>query len=160
MTLTIDLLRHGEALPAHDAVDDSERLLSDGGRRQLERLATRLSTEGWRPTRVFSSPYRRARDTARIVMGPSTSLHLAAIPELSPEHEPEDALRALAAEGVGVGDHILVVAHQPLLGRIAGLLTGVARGFPPGGLARIVSSRGLSDRSAQLVLEIEPAQED
>ena len=63
--LLLDLLRHGEALPAAGGGDES-RPLSARGARALERLAIRLSGLGWRPDRAFTSPLVRARDSARI----------------------------------------------------------------------------------------------
>lgn len=42
--------------------------LSDEGRGQAERLARRLLTESWHPTHVYSSPLKRAAQTAEIVL--------------------------------------------------------------------------------------------
>ena len=68
MALTLDLLRHGFALPAA-AADDRQRVLSPAGIRGLEALAAHLSRESWRPDRIFSSPYARAQQSAGIVAG-------------------------------------------------------------------------------------------
>src|SRR5262245_12922839 len=46
--LVLDLMRHGHALPATDG-DDDRRRLSPRGREDLERLAQRLKSLGWRP---------------------------------------------------------------------------------------------------------------
>ena len=79
---------------------------------------------GWRPVRAFSSPLPRARETAEI------ALRVAApglVPEvleaLRPECDPHETLSAVTEAGAADG-HVLLVGHQPLLGLLAGLLTG------------------------------------
>ena len=62
----IFLIRHGDALPAGDAIvpgstyDDQP--LSSLGRQQAEALAARLQATPF--DAIYSSPYRRARETA------------------------------------------------------------------------------------------------
>ena len=53
--LVLDLLRHGDALPA-DSGGDAARRLSPRGIAALERLARHLATLDWHPTRAFVSP--------------------------------------------------------------------------------------------------------
>ena len=64
------LIRHaiaaeqdGEKFP-----DDTLRPLIPKGRRIQERMGRRLAKEGLAPERVFSSPWKRAWQTARIVL--------------------------------------------------------------------------------------------
>jgi phosphohistidine phosphatase len=62
------LLRHAHAGDPHKwQGDDSERPLSDKGRRQSERLGRLLSQTGFVPGPIVSSPKLRARETAEIV---------------------------------------------------------------------------------------------
>lgn len=42
--------------------------LSELGRQQAEKLARRLLAEGWRPSHVYSSPLKRAAQTAQILV--------------------------------------------------------------------------------------------
>jgi broad specificity phosphatase PhoE len=78
------MARHGESVgnlawraaesAGHEEIDlparDSDVPLSDTGRRQAEALGRRLASmpPGERPTAVFSSPYVRAAETARIAL--------------------------------------------------------------------------------------------
>ena len=67
MTTRLYLVRHGAtALTTEDRFSGAEGVdLSDEGRRQAQRLGERLRNEGI--AAVYSSPYSRAMDTARIV---------------------------------------------------------------------------------------------
>jgi phosphohistidine phosphatase len=135
--LVLDLLRHGDALPAADGGDEARRL-SPRGERDLERLALHLASLRWRPDRAFTSPLSRARDSARIVLGRAApQVIAAAMDALRPEGDHERVLGALA-EAHATRGHVLLVGHQPLLGRLATYLTGSdGPGFAPGSLARI-----------------------
>ena len=137
MPLRLDLLRHGEALPAGVDGDDARRL-SPRGERDLERLASHLARLGWHPERAFSSPLLRARESARIALGRiQPTVWVAVMEALRPGGEPEEVVAALAAEGGSAG-HVLMVGHQPLLGELAAFLTdGPGPGLAPGSLVRI-----------------------
>ena len=67
MKLVLDLLRHGEALPAGSG-GDRNRDLSPAGTRGVAGVGALLAAESWRPDRVFSSPYRRAEASARLAL--------------------------------------------------------------------------------------------
>lgn len=135
--LVLDLLRHGHALPAAEGGDEPRRL-SERGRADIRRLATRLRDMGWRPEHAFTSPLPRARESAVIALEVAVpGLAPALLEALRPESAPEETLAAVAETGVATG-HVLLVGHQPLLGMLAGLLTA---GAPPalatGSLVRI-----------------------
>ncbi len=156
MALTLDLLRHGMALPA-GAGGDGRRVLSPAGIRGLESLAAQLAGQAWRPDRVFSSPYVRAQQSAGIVARAAASpVEVELLPDLEPEREPSDVLDALARLGITAG-HILVVGHQPLLGLLVRRLTGIEQGFSPGTLVRARCPRGTDHGSGRIVLTLEPA---
>ena len=157
MPLTLDLLRHGHALPA-DRGGDSARVLSARGRRSLELLATRLTAEEWRPDRVFSSPYRRASETAAILLAAlSMPPAIEALDELQPESSPTSTLEALTTLKID-GGRVLLVSHQPLLGRLTALLSGAEQGFSPGTLVRFECPRGLRPGQVRLIATYEPDQ--
>jgi phosphohistidine phosphatase SixA len=100
-------------------------------------LGVELGRAGWRPDRAFSSPYARARDTAALVLGTAGVPFAAGIlSELEPETEPDHASRALAALLDGAR-HLLVVGHQPLLGRLTGYWTGALATLEPGELVHL-----------------------
>jgi phosphohistidine phosphatase len=137
VSLLLDLLRHGLCAPFHEG-DDASRELVPEGESAIERLASSLAAERERPDRVFASPMLRARQTASIV---SRILRLTVpieeLIELEPERDPAGVLPALAAHGVASG-HVLVVSHQPLVGRMVAELTGSTDvRVSPGTLVRI-----------------------
>lgn len=137
MPLALDLLRHGNALPAFQGGDDARRL-SPRGRADLERLAAHLAATGWRPDRAFASPLVRARESAVAALaGVSPALPVEVMEALRPDTDPEAVLRELAERGATAG-HVLLVGHQPLLGLLGGHLTGGPElGFAPGAMVRI-----------------------
>ena len=137
MPLVLDLMRHGEALPAGVDGDDS-RQLSPRGERDLQRLASHLARLGWHPERAFSSPLVRARESARIALQRLTStVEVEVMEALRPGGAPAAVVAALADQCLSAG-HVLMVGHQPLLGELAAFLTsGPGPGFTPGSLVRI-----------------------
>lgn len=154
MTLILDLLRHGEALPSSGA-GDAARPLSPRGRSDITRLAEQFSVEGLVPTHVFVSPLRRARETVALLLRPLPESPAPIVLEsLTPDSEPEEVLEALAAHGVREG-HAVLVSHQPLLGRLAALLTGQDTAFAPASLVRIRCEDGPG--WGRLVFSIHPA---
>jgi phosphohistidine phosphatase len=155
MPPTLDLLRHGLALPA-GASGDRQRVLSPTGVQGLEALRAHLAREAWRPDRILSSPYARARQSAGIVAGAATPpVAVEILRALEPEHEPSEVLEALARLGITAG-HVLVVGHQPLLGLLARHLTGLEQGFSPGTLVRVDCPQGLGQGSGRVVLTLDP----
>lgn len=115
------LLRHGAAEPyqRHDA----ERQLTEQGRQQVVLAAELLRNE--RFDRVLSSPYIRARQTAELLC--ATLQHPGAI-DIVPWLTPEDDVREVTRKLDGYADqHLLIVAHQPLLGSLVNWLTDADR---------------------------------
>jgi len=120
--MRIYLLRHGIA---EDGIGkrDSERALTDEGKRKLRDLLNLAKHAGVEPSLVMSSPYRRAVETARIAIdvlgyqGPlveSTSL----TPDSSPQSAWSD-LRIHSSE-----DSVLLVGHEPLFSALSAFLLG------------------------------------
>lgn len=86
---------------------------------------------------AYSSPYRRARDTASVLLEQvAPGLRPILLKGLTPDHDPEQAMTALAEAGLPEG-RVLVVAHLPLLGLISHQLTGEDPGFHPGKFVEI-----------------------
>lgn len=155
MAIVLELLRHGLALPASPG-GDRERPLSPGGEQAVAQLAAHLARTGWQPDRAFTSPLRRAVDTARIVCGAAGApVRIETLRELEPDARPADVLEALARECV-TGGQVLLVSHMPLLGRLAAHLTGSERGFSPGTLVRIRCTDGLERGAGEEVLTLDP----
>ena len=151
----LDLLRHGEAAPS-DIGGDSERPLTARGVRALTELAARLRREGWRPDHVFVSPFLRARQSASLVirdLQPRPILEV--LTELEPEHDPDAVIEALDAREVRSGT-ILLVGHQPLLGRLVAHVTGVEHPLTTAEMVRISCDGVLGRRAGRIELAIRP----
>ena len=128
--MRILLVRHADASRRDPArwPDDSLRPLTDKGRKRHRRVARRLRRRGFAPTRILSSPWLRAWETAEITSlgtrgpAPLTCEALAGSPDLA---ELERAL----------GDHdeqtvAAFVGHEPWLSEFAALLlTGDSAGL-------------------------------
>jgi phosphohistidine phosphatase len=140
------LLLHRHALAAEpDPLiypDDSLRPLLPKGRRIQRRMSRRLQAAGVAPSKVYSSPWTRAWQTARIIgkesgLGKTDRIRCAALAA------PPD-LEALAAAlwGAGPGDRVAMVGHEPWMSGLASLLltgsiTGLAVDFPKSGIMAI-----------------------
>lgn len=134
------LIRHAIAAEQdpEEYPDDTLRPLLPKGRRIQRRVSQRLLKEGYIPDRVFSSPWKRAWQTARIVVeeagiGKAKRLPCKALAE------PPD-LNALAAEigPVAENEKIALVGHEPWMSSLASLLLAGSEGaakvdFPKSG---------------------------
>ena len=156
MTLRIDLLRHGIAGPS-PAAGDAARALTAEGAAAVHRLGERLGLAGWRPGRAFSSPYLRARDTAAIVLG-AANVPIAAgvMQELEPDCDPADTVIALGAMADGAR-HVLLVAHQPLLGRLATLWIGRPMSIAPGEFVGLEFDAAPAPHAGRVIAHLPPA---
>ena len=112
------LWRHADAAPG---ARDLERKLTAKGRKQAERVAAWLASRLPGRYTMLASPARRARETADAL-----GTHYRILERLAPGAAPEDIL-----EVCGWPSHkgaVVVVGHQPDLGRIAALLVSGAKG--------------------------------
>jgi phosphohistidine phosphatase len=121
------LLRHGDA---EDGSPDSERPLTEKGRKQSRAVGGALKALGVELDACLTSPKVRAADTARLTCEP-----LGVEPELEPKLAggPFDA-EALAA---GLGDEVLLVGHDPDFSMAVHSLTGAQVRMKKGGLAGV-----------------------
>jgi len=137
MATMLCTLRHGRATG-----QGPDAALLPEGEAAVARLGRRLAREGLRPVAAYSSPYRRARETAAIVLGElACGLDPVLLEALAPDTEPAEALEALRAHGLPDGA-VLVVTHLPLVGRLAGAIAGATLDFPPGAWAEYVLAPG------------------
>ena len=109
------LWRHAEAKEAGGPVADADRHLTAGGLRHAQQVAEWLRQQRLRDTTVLSSPARRAMQTAQTLGLPvkvKTQLGVgASTPDL-----------LAAADWPDHHGVIILVSHQPALGRLASLL--------------------------------------
>lgn len=122
--MSILLVRHGEAVPGTGS--DRERFLTLRGRTETHSLGRRLVELGQGPTTIVSSPLVRAVQTAEIL---AHVLGFAGIVStdsgLEPDGDPAQAVARMPTEG----GMTLVVCHEPIVHRMAGVLTG-SSSFP------------------------------
>ncbi|MGH2761290.1 MAG: SixA phosphatase family protein [Thermoleophilaceae bacterium] len=126
--IVIWLLRHGDA---ERGSPDTERPLTEEGREQARVAGAALRALGIGIEACLTSPKVRAADTARIAcdqldgVEPRMEQKLAGGP-----FDPE----ALAA---GLGDHVLLVGHDPDFSMAVHTLTGAQVRMKKGGLAAL-----------------------
>lgn len=119
------LMRHGEAEAA--AFSDFDRRLTEKGRRGVQEVAVKLAEKGLIADVIYSSPYPRAMATAQI-MSEALAASISEQGLLVPDGQPADVIGFLdrnagASIESGAGG-VLLVTHQPLVGRLIKLLTG------------------------------------
>lgn len=153
--LRLDLLRHGDALPAGTG-GDAARRLSDVGREAVAWIASEFHRRQWRPSAIYSSPLTRALESASILdanLGPG--LFHGTLPELLPEGDPESVTEMLASRGLS--GHAVLVGHQPLVGMLADFWTFRRdRGVPTAGLLCFEFAGRIERGGATLLDELRP----
>jgi phosphohistidine phosphatase len=114
------LWRHAEAENESGAGGDLERRLTAKGERQAERMADWLNRRLPASTRILASPARRTQQTAKAL-----DRRFKTVPALAPGAGVDEVLAA--ARWPDANEPVLVVGHQPVLGRVvARLLAGPA----------------------------------
>ncbi len=106
------LWRHAEAL---DTVPDATRRLSARGEKQARQMAAWLKPRLPRQTRIMASPATRCQQTVQAL-----GLDFETSRLLSTDASVADLIAA--TEWPTAGRAVLVVGHQPTLGRLAALL--------------------------------------
>jgi phosphohistidine phosphatase len=133
------LLRHGIAEDRAPSGDDTDRRLTDDGRKKLVRVLQRARKAGVAPTLILSSPLKRAFETAELAareLGYSSEISIAnsLTPESSP-HRVWTEVRAHRDE-----PSILLTGHEPLFSATVAWMLGSSRSmvnFKKAGLVRI-----------------------
>lgn len=117
--MRIYITRHGQAVSL--APTDESRPLSPRGKDEVRRLWELLRDEGIQPTRLVTSPYLRARETAAELAGVYGRLAVSESGLLVPEGDPARVLDWLLREKDP--DGLVLVGHMPLAGLLTGLLS-------------------------------------
>ena len=156
------LIRHAQAAPQDPAryPDDSERPLVPKGRKAQRRVAKELRKRKLVPSRVLSSPWKRAWQTARILVEEIRLPKEARVP--SPALAAPPDLGALAAEvgTAGPEEIVALVGHEPWMGELASLLLtgkrdGLAIEFAKSGVIGIETG-GIGTGGGTLVFYLRP----
>jgi phosphohistidine phosphatase len=118
----LTLLRHAKSSWADTNLSDSERPLSNRGRRDAPEIGVRLGRRGLKPDLILSSPAVRARQTAELVAealahGSRDIRYEPAIYLASPG----ELLSVLASVNDGIGELILI-GHNPGMTALANML--------------------------------------
>ena len=110
----MDLLlwRHAEA---EEGEDDLKRRLTERGRKQARIMAKWISEHQPRDLRIIVSPAVRTQQTVKALKLPFET-----IPTIGPDAGVADLISACGWPDAGGA--VLVVGHQPVLGRLAALL--------------------------------------
>jgi phosphohistidine phosphatase len=115
------LFRHGIAEDAKPGSPDATRALTDEGRKKVTEVVRAAKRAGVEPSLIVSSPYRRAIETARIVVeGLEHKGDIVRTETLVPHGSPEKVwaeLRDYREESA-----ILLAGHEPLLSHLASYL--------------------------------------
>ena len=117
------LWRHAEAAAATEQISDLQRRLTPRGDKQARAVGRWLRQHQPKPMRILVSPALRCQQTAHALAQPFDVDR-----RLAPDADVADLLAAAAwPEGSKVGARasastVLLVGHQPALGRLAALL--------------------------------------
>ena len=127
------LVRHGEA---KSELEDSQRRLTEPGRRDVERVAAWLAPLRLPVAAVWHSGKARARETAAIIAG---AVVCGAPPSERAGLAPDDAADGVRADIEHAAGDVMIVGHLPFLARLAALLLagwteGVVVDFQVGGV--------------------------
>lgn len=136
------LVRHGIAEDRSATGRDEDRQLTPDGADKLQRAALGLASLEVRPDAIWSSPLRRARQTAELVrnaLAPALERAMEE-PRLRPEADVDAMLDALKA--ASDLQALILVGHEPSISALgAALLTGSPNGaripFKPGSVLAI-----------------------
>ncbi len=139
----IYLIRHATA-EAADGGPDSQRKLTEQGRREARVAGQALKKLESPVTRILSSPFLRSLETARLMaeaMGPGVSVDVR--DRLASGASPSDILDVVRAEPREEG--LAVVGHNPEIGILTALLVALVPGgtvsFRPGSICCVELAR-------------------
>lgn len=112
------VVRHGEAEPPSRS--DAERPLTERGRNDVRGLWKALAARGEAPTRIISSPYVRAAQTAAEIATIFNTQVAATSELLVPEARPQELFDWLLSQPLQ--DGMMLVSHMPLVSLVVGRL--------------------------------------
>lgn len=135
--MIIYVLRHGQA-EAQISSDDARRLTPTGIIETEAVLASRVSLLVG-VAEIWASPLVRAQQTAQLARQYLPGIPLQTTALLVPESEPEQLIDWLYQREAEGAESILLVSHQPLVGRLLALLCGKPEGFYPMGTSSLAA---------------------
>src|SRR5205807_1714612 len=156
----IDLfvLRHGEAGNRMSVVEeDSERPLTPEGRVEMQKIAKSLKAVGLQTDQIYTSPLKRARETAEIAARILKIPILEEWDELKPDGSKAALYRKLAR--FEQNSRLILVGHEPYLSSMIGEIigtTGARLVLKKGGLGKVRITSFTPQISGELRLLLTP----
>jgi len=121
----LHVLRHAEAEELSPTGRDADRRLTDAGRKRMKAVARAIARMEPEYDAILVSPLVRSRQSAEpVAEACGFRGELTESRSLLPGADPEEVLRELAHLGA---ENILLVGHQPHLGRLLGRLVSGRR---------------------------------
>ena len=123
---TLLLIRHGIAEDPLPGQQDADRALTEEGWVRTRAAMKGLVARGYRPTRGFHSPYRRAAETMTCLQEAAGAFPMESRVDLMPDGRPAQVdlwLRGLMAEA-SAEEVFVLISHQPFLSDLVFHLTG------------------------------------
>ena len=123
---TLLLIRHGIAEDPQPGQKDADRALTPDGWKRTRAAMKGLVAQGYRPTRGYTSPYRRAAETMACLQEATGGFPMETRLDLMPNGRPPQVdlwLRGMLAEA-RTGEVFVLISHQPFLGDLIHHLTG------------------------------------
>jgi phosphohistidine phosphatase len=139
--MEIYILRHGIADPRELGLPDGERKLTVKGRQALQTMLELARKVEVRPEIVFTSPLKRAQETAAMASEVLACPRLIETSHLLPTAAPSTLWREITAHKDV--SRVLVTGHEPHLGHFIGFLLEVALivDLKKGSLVRVTTRR-------------------
>jgi phosphohistidine phosphatase len=147
------LLRHADAEP-HGTRADSERMLTERGKRQARVAGQALAQAKVEFAAVLSSPKARARETVELALAEMGDGHAGfeLYEPLASGFRAEQALEVFA--DTGAEGSLLLVGHEPDLSNVVGELAGGRVDLKKGGVAVVKLGGG----GGELVVLLRPVE--
>ncbi len=164
--MIVYIVRHAiaeERDPNHSEEQDSQRPLTQAGRKKMRRIARGLKELGTQIDLIVTSPYLRAADTARILrkkLGLGKD-QLVTMDNLAPTGDPDQLIKDIN-EKYGAVQNIALVGHEPGLSRMISVLISGDPTIPitlrKGGVCRLSAEKLEYGRCATLEWMLAPGQ--
>lgn len=131
--MDIFILRHGDAnSDSKKITDDSKRALTEAGIKEIENVSSLFAEFDIEISHIFTSPLRRAKQTAEIILKNQKKAKMIELAELKPEGTPSAVFKRIIKQN---GSAILVIGHNPLLVDIINHITNTEKQIADGLLA-------------------------
>ena len=122
--LNLMLLRHAKSSLADPGQEDSDRPLNDRGKHAATAVGRYMASNDLVPQLVLCSPARRTRETWGLVAGGLTTVPAILIAPEIYDFGDGKALMECFRRKAGAAQTVLLVGHNPSIGRLAQNLVG------------------------------------